>query len=115
MSPSQVEAIEEAETVEAKDVHHGAIEEAETVEAKDAHHGAIVEAEIVEVKDVHQGAIIGVKTRSARVIGPVSNVATITSPLEPNVTDVDATKMAQVETMHPIGHLEETTLEANGD
>ena len=99
MSPSQVEEIVEVEIVE----------------AKDAHHGAIVEAEIVEVKGVHQGVIIGVKTRSVRVIGPVSSVATITSPLEPNVTDVDATKMAQVETIHPIVHLKETTLEAVGD
>jgi hypothetical protein len=50
-----------------------------------------------------------------RGIGPVSSVATVTSPLELNVTDVDATKMARVATIHQIVHLEETTLGAIGD
>ena len=78
----------------------------EIVEAKDVHHGETVEARI-ETR--------GIRTKSVKEIGPVSSVATVTSPLELNVTDVDATKMARVATNHQIGHLEETTLGAIGD
>ena len=90
MSLSQVEVIKETEIVEVKDVHHGAIEEIEI-------------------------ATIEIRTKNVKEIGLVSSVAIVTSPLEPNVTDVDATKMAQVARIHPIVLLEETTLGASGD